>query len=146
MAGLEAVLAATEIDMPLFFRRLGEVDTASFAVEPAIATLADAFYAPPDAQARQSLGDWLGRWASRVGPDPGRRQRMHAINPLYLPRNALLQEVIDATAAGDRHQLPELLEVLRQPYTEQAGRERYAARRPEWARHRAGCSTLSCSS
>ncbi len=49
-------------------------------------------------------------------------------------------------APADRTALQELLAVLRRPYTEQPGREAYAALRPEWARHKPGCSMLSCSS
>ena len=85
---------------------------------------------------------WLAKYAARERDTAG----MLAINPLYVPRNYVVQRVIEATEAGDRAVLPELLEVLRHPYAEQAGRERFAAKRPEWARVRPGCSMLSCSS
>jgi len=71
---------------------------------------------------------------------------MNAVKPLDVPRNWLAQQAIEAAEQGDDTELHVLLNVLRNPYTEQAGRERFALPRPEWARNRAGCSMLSCSS
>ncbi len=54
--------------------------------------------------------------------------------------------VIDAATDGDLSVLERLLDVLRRPFLERPGLEAYAARRPDWARDRPGCSALSCSS
>ena len=143
LAELAELLVATEIDYTLFFRHLARP-------APGAATLAAAYYEPPEPVHRAMLEAWLARYAARTAlervGDAERARRMNAINPLYVPRNYLVQEVIEATAAGDRAALGDLLDVLRHPYDEQPGRERFAAKRPAWARHKPGCSMLSCSS
>ena len=147
MRDLCALLGAAETDMTIFFRTLADLDLNA----PSLAPLEQAFYDPLKRAVNEAaLRAWLERYAARVREealDPAERaRRMRAANPCYVPRNYLAQQAIDSAEAGDTGPLHALLQVLRQPYTEQPGREAYAARRPEWARHRAGCSMLSCSS
>jgi uncharacterized protein YdiU (UPF0061 family) len=141
------VLADATADYTIFFRRLADVDPAA----PDAGPLADAFYLPERrARADDRLRAWLARWGARVlAEDSGagpRRARMAAANPWVVPRNWLAQEAIEAAEGGDLAPLHALVAVLRTPYAEQPGHARYAARRPEWARHKPGCAMLSCSS
>ena len=145
---LFALLGSVETDMTLFFRDLAHVDLDAVSIEP----LLDAYYAPASLTPalRERTEAWLGRYAERVRsvgePDAARIQRMNAVNPRFVPRNYLAQQAIDQAEQGDFGLLHEWMAVLRRPYDEQPGKEQFAAKRPEWARHRAGCSMLSCSS
>jgi uncharacterized protein YdiU (UPF0061 family) len=151
--GLFEALEQAETDMTIFHRRLAHVPVApDVGAEARRAPLAEAFYddAARTPDARERLDAWLANWAARVRvdglPDVDRRARMDAVNPKYVPRNYLAQLAIDAATQGDTSVLERLLRVLERPYDEQPEHEDLAGRRPEWARHRAGCSALSCSS
>jgi serine/tyrosine/threonine adenylyltransferase len=150
---LFTVLVRTETDQVLFHRDLARVPVDPDASDDELlAPLADAWYRPDElvGDVRAAWVAWLRRWAARARaggwPDDERRRRMDAVNPRFVLRNWLAQEAIDAAEQGDPSGVHALEEVLARPYSEQPGREHYAARRPEWARHRVGCSMLSCSS
>lgn len=148
---LFALLMVTETDMTLFYRLLTEVDPGG-SVEAAFEALRGAYYVPDGAALAVPgpLARWLEGYAARVareGLSPEeRKRRMDAVNPLYVPRNYLVQQVIEKVTDGNEAALVELLDVLKRPYEPQPGRESFAAKRPEWARRRPGCSMLSCSS
>jgi uncharacterized protein YdiU (UPF0061 family) len=146
-----ALLYEAEVDYTRFVRALGGLPDALEEDAAPVDLLGDVFY---DAAKREVHGAafdaWLRGWHARVAADgesaDARRARMHAVNPKYVLRNYLAQEAIDLAEQGDASRVRLLPDVLRRPYDEQPEHERFAGRRPEWARQRAGCSMLSCSS
>ncbi|MBH1665824.1 YdiU family protein [Stenotrophomonas maltophilia] len=135
------------MDMTLSWRALMRIDPAS----PDPAALAEVYYDRERQEAVQvPLRQWLQDYAARLRADPlpaaERLAKMGAANPLYVLRNWLAQEAIDRAEQGDMGGVHALQDVLRDPYTQRAGREHFASRRPAWADDRAGCSMLSCSS
>jgi len=144
---LFALMHRAEIDMTAFFRSLALLDPE----RPQPQLFDDTFYRA-DLRQRHGpgLAGWLQRYAARLRldgrPPELRVAAMNAVNPRFVLRNYLAQQAIDRADQGDGQMIHELLEVLRRPYDEQPGREAFSARRPDWARHRAGCSMLSCSS
>jgi serine/tyrosine/threonine adenylyltransferase len=150
------LLAEKETDYTIFFRRLSRV-SAERLPDPGgeralLEPLEDAFYAPAELgeEHRRKFAVWLGRYVRRVREDgtsdAERRVRMDAKNPKYILRNYVAQLAIDRAESGDASLVGELLEMLRHPFEEQPDKEEYARKRPDWARNRAGCSMLSCSS
>ncbi len=149
---LPALLERTETDWTLFWRCLARLDLpqGEWSDDELRSLFAPAWYREETITADYllALRDWLSayRKAAAGRDETARRERMNRSNPLYVFRNYLAQEAIDRAEQGDFGRIHELLEVLSRPYDEQPGREHYAGGRPEWARHRAGCSMLSCSS
>ncbi|NWA84012.1 protein adenylyltransferase SelO [Pseudomonas sp. D2002] len=124
------------VDYTLFFRRLGDEPAAL-----AVARLRDDFVDLAGFDA------WAEQYTARVARDGDyseaqRRERMHAVNPLYILRNYLAQNAIAAAESGDYSEVRRLHEVLSKPFEEQAGMEQYAQRPPDWGKH----LEISCSS
>ncbi|MEZ6132136.1 MAG: YdiU family protein [Planctomycetaceae bacterium] len=152
------VLQLVETDMTIFYRRLATVplddDTVGRSVDvaPLAETLQDAWYQPDQRtdEYMVRITDWLQRYRQRVHrdgtPDRVRAARMNATNPKYVLRNYMAQLAIDQSAEGNHQLIHDLLELLRHPYDEQPENEHFAVKRPDWARTKAGCSMLSCSS
>ena len=141
------LMQRAEVDQTLFFTCLKQLDIR----QPQLSSLQEAFYTEQGYQQfAQDFQAWLHRYSQRVQQSalsPAQRlQRMTDSNPVYVLRNYLAQEAIDLAAQGDNSRLLTLLQVLRHPYTEQPGMADFAKKRPDWARQKAGCSMLSCSS
>ncbi len=145
---LEALLYRAELDMTLFFRQLTAFDPHHAAAW--LPQLATCSYAPHFTPFEEAWLGWLEQYAEAIladnAPAAERQIRMNAANPKYVLRNYMAQLVIDAADQGDYALLNEVYNLLLHPYDEQPGMEKWFVKRPDWARHKVGCSMLSCSS
>ncbi len=101
------LLKESRVDYTSFFRQLNEA--AGGETGPA------------------GFDDWISRWRA-LGPDAA---SMDSANPIYIPRNHLVEEALTAATAGDLDPLEQLLAAVTKPYSERPGLERYAEPAPE---------------
>lgn len=141
------LLYQADVDMTLFFTKLAEVNLEA----PTMEFLKSSFY--DLTKYENNLSDfnaWLNRYVLRLNQEPEKQEirmaRMRQFNPRYVLRNYLAQQAIDLAENGDFSMIKSLLEVLRHPYEIQLGQEKLEEKRPDWAKSKAGCSMLSCSS
>ncbi len=152
------ILELVETDMTIFFRSLSSVDIPlekeiGFSDFPAvISPLMAAYYAPDEITQEywERFYGWFNTYCQRIRMDSlnkeDRQRQMDGVNPRYVLRNYLAQLAIEKAEQGDFSMVHELLDLIRHPYAENPGKEKYAEKRPEWARVKPGCSMLSCSS
>ncbi len=123
---LLALLKAGRADYTSFFRHLGAAARGDGG--PARELFDDA----------SGFDDWLPRWRA-LGPNP---ESMDRTNPVYIPRNHLVEETLTAATTGDLEPLERLLQVVTAPYDERPGLQRYAGPAPEeFGAYRTFCGT-----
>ncbi len=108
-------MAENKADFTLTFRRLCDVSAADPETG---ATVRELFEDPT------SFDGWVGRWRERLNEecysDDKRQIAMRHVNPAFIPRNHLVEEVIKAaTEDEDFTPLDKLMTVLASPYDEQ---------------------------
>jgi len=133
------LLHAHRVDFTSAFRRL--TDAVPDDDAKGLHTLFAASSTHPDGPT-SALDLWLGRWrdasgGSAVASDTEaqaeraeRLARMQAVNPVYIPRNHLVENALAAAIDGDLKPFDDLLEVLADPFTERPGLGHFAEPAP----------------
>ncbi|WP_440640001.1 protein adenylyltransferase SelO [Bradyrhizobium sp. PUT101] len=112
-------MAKNQADFTLTFRKLGEAagddaaDVRAQFMEPA------------------AFDEWAGRWRARIALEPQsaaeRQAAMHAVNPMFIPRNHRVEAVIQAAVNDDNYApFEELVQVLAKPFDDQPDYAAYA--------------------
>jgi serine/tyrosine/threonine adenylyltransferase len=109
------LLQESRVDYTSFFRHLG--DAARGHTEPARGLFIDL----------AGFDVWMSSWRA-LGPDA---ETMDRANPIYIPRNHLVEEALTAATAGDLRPVSQLLDAVSAPYDKRPGLERYAQPAPE---------------
>jgi uncharacterized protein YdiU (UPF0061 family) len=131
---LLVVLQAQRVDFTAFFRALAaaargdEKPLRALAAEPA------------------ALESWLGRWRAELASTGAELRRaaeaMDEVNPVYVPRNHLVEDALAAATAGDLAPFERLVDVLSAPFEERPGLELYAAPAPpDFGAYQTFCGT-----
>jgi serine/tyrosine/threonine adenylyltransferase len=119
------LMRARHVDFTAFFRALSAGSARSLFTE------------------KEPFDAWAARREALLPADRAAvAAAMDRVNPVYIPRNHLVEEALTAATAGDMDPFRRLLEVVSQPYQERPGLERYALPAPSGgAPHVTYCGT-----
>jgi serine/tyrosine/threonine adenylyltransferase len=114
-------MAGNQADFTLTFRRLSDA-----ALDPGGDAEVRRLFAEPTA-----YDEWSARWRQRISDEPqdpaARQAAMRSVNPAFIPRNHLIEAVIDAAVNRDDFApFEQLLAVLSKPYEDQPTLAGYA--------------------
>jgi uncharacterized protein YdiU (UPF0061 family) len=129
------LLHAQRVDYTSFFRAL----SSSLVGD---AARVRSLFAEPAA-----FDEWSVRWQERLATSHGddtsaTAAQMDRVNPVYIPRNHLVEDALAAATEGDLVPFHRLLDVLARPFDERPGLEQYAAPAPpSFGPYRTFCGT-----
>ncbi|KAI1472050.1 UPF0061-domain-containing protein [Daldinia caldariorum] len=136
-------MESLELDFNLFFRRLSSVKVDELETEGARQDRASVFFysdgvtgAGGEAEGRKKVGEWLDKWRQRILEDWGdgqtisneqdeeRMRAMKKVNPNFVPRGWILDEVIKRVEKNnERDVLDRIMTMALHPFEESwAGR------------------------
>ena len=141
------------LDWTIFFRQLSSIDFELNECTKSnnLKIIASSSYQKQHDDFEHEVNEWLSNYIYQirsVADEPEERIKlMNSINPIYVPRNYILQQAIEKAQRDDFSLIHELMQIMQKPYTDQGSPyERFRNKRPDWALNKPGCSSLSCSS
>lgn len=112
VADLLELMRDQRVDFTRFFRALAAGTARSLFTEP------DPFEA------------WARRREAALAPGRDVAAAMNRVNPIYIPRNHLVEDALTAATSGDLGPFHRLLEVVSRPFDERSGLAEYALPAP----------------
>ncbi|KAF2266094.1 UPF0061-domain-containing protein [Lojkania enalia] len=151
-------LEAYELDFHHAFRRLGSIRLSDLCSEDRRKDAAGRFFrhdAAPrqESESRERISKWLEKWVARVKEDWGeekeeqRQVEMNKVNPNFVPRSWILDDLIERVEKGERDILKDVMKLNLNPFEEhwgwnEAEEDRYCGDVPKYR----GMLQCSCSS
>jgi uncharacterized protein YdiU (UPF0061 family) len=141
VAELFTMMAETGADFTLTFRRLADLADAPEERAPTGGSVATLFEFPA------AFTPWLSRWRARLATESldttARQAGMYAANPVFIPRNHLVEEALQAAVERqDFAPFHQLVDILERPFAYRPELARYATPpRPEQVVRQTFCGT-----
>ncbi|KAH8704279.1 YdiU domain protein [Talaromyces proteolyticus] len=128
-----------ELDYNRFFRRLSEIEIETIETEEQRLDVARTFFhhegvsgiGNTEESAKKRIAEWIVAWRSRILEDwegkshENRQSMMKAVNPKFLPRSWILDEIIERMEKkGDREILDRVMTMALDPFKDNWGLDR----------------------
>jgi uncharacterized protein YdiU (UPF0061 family) len=113
------LLQSHRVDYTTAFRRLTDAADGELTTRVGVTALFD-----------EPIGGWLDRWSARLAPAAA--TTMLQANPIYVPRNHLVEEALAAAVSdSDLRPFDDLLARVTDPYVRREGDDRYEQPAPD---------------